>query len=78
MDFKVARVFKLNKKIGKGAFGEIYEGKFIILFTHFFTAQHVVSKELVAVKLEPITSTYPQLEYEFNLYKLLQGQGKLF
>jgi serine/threonine protein kinase len=61
MEIKVGKVYKLMKKIGAGAFGEIYQ------------AMHIVTKELVAVKLEPVTTLLPQLEYEHNLYKVLQG-----
>ena len=65
MELKIGKNFKMNKKIGNGAFGEIYEG------------QNVVSKDMVAIKLEPVTTQAPQLEYEHNLYKLLQGKRKL-
>ena len=53
--------YKLLKKLGNGAFGEIYEG------------QIVETRQFVAVKLEDKKYQHPQLEYEYNLYKLLQG-----
>lgn len=60
--------FKLNakKKIGSGAFGEIYEG------------ENTMTKEKVAIKLEPIDSKSPQLQIEYKLYNSLQGGGKIF
>jgi len=60
MDLRVGKNYQLVKKIGSGAFGEIYEGR------------HIVNKELVAIKLEPIKTAVPQLEYESKLYKVLQ------
>ena len=60
--------FKLNanKKIGSGAFGEIYEG------------ENTMTKEKVAIKLEPIDSKSPQLQIEYKLYNSLQGGSKIF
>jgi len=54
--------FKIIKKIGSGAFGEI------------FSAFDIEDKREVAVKLEPTVSKAPaQLIYEARVYKLLQG-----
>jgi serine/threonine protein kinase len=64
LDLKFAKYYKLIKKIGSGAFGDVY------------VAQHIHTKEMVAVKLEEVGTPAPQLEYESNLYKLLQGKGK--
>jgi len=61
MDLRVGKNYQLVKKIGSGAFGEIYEGK------------HTTTNQTVAIKLEPIKSSVPQLEYESKLYKVLQG-----
>ena len=44
MEFKVGKIYKMNKKIGNGAFGEIYEG------------QNLNTKEIIAIKLEPVTT----------------------
>jgi casein kinase 1 len=61
MEHKIGKDYKMLKKIGNGAFGEIYEGI------------NIHTKEIVAIKLEPLNSLFPQLEYEHNLYKILQG-----
>jgi len=61
MDLRVGKNYQLIKKIGSGAFGEIYEGR------------HVQTKEQVAIKLEPIKTQFPQLEYENKLYRFLRG-----
>ena len=55
--------YKLDarKKLGSGAFGDIYLGKNIKL------------NEEVAIKLEPIKAKHPQLFYESKLYMALQG-----
>jgi len=42
MDLRVGKHYQLLKKIGSGAFGEIYEGR------------HVQTKDIVAIKLEPM------------------------
>lgn len=57
----MAGKYVLVKKIGNGAFGEIY------------SAINTKNQEEVAVKLELMTSKHPQLFYEVKLYKLLSG-----
>ena len=47
MDLRVGKNYQLVKKIGSGAFGEIYEGK------------HTNTNQAVAIKLEPIKSSVP-------------------
>lgn len=58
--------YKLNakKKLGSGAFGDIYLGTNLKL------------NEDVAIKLEPTKAKHPQLFYESKLYMALQGGGK--
>ena len=53
--------FKLLKKCGRGAFGEIYSGL------------EVKSKRAVAIKLEPVAVKVPQLKQEHRIYQLLAG-----
>lgn len=59
--------FKLHakKKLGSGAFGDIYYG------------MNVKLNDEVAIKLEPIKAKHPQLFYESKLYMALQGGGKI-
>ncbi|KAG0484883.1 hypothetical protein HPP92_008962 [Vanilla planifolia] len=59
----VGKKYKLVRKIGSGSFGEIYLG---------FNMQN---NEEVAIKLEPVNTKHPQLQYESKLYMLLQGTG---
>lgn len=66
MDLRVGGgKFKLIKKLGSGAFGEIYQGS------------NVKTGEEVAIKLEPTKTKFPQLLYETKLYKILTGGSKL-
>lgn len=44
---KVGKYYVMNKKIGNGAFGEIYEG------------QHTQTKDFVAIKLESAMHPVP-------------------
>lgn len=53
--------YVLKRKIGSGAFGDIYLGR------------SLQSGQDVAVKLESVKSKFPQLAYEHKLYKLLAG-----
>lgn len=56
-----------TKKLGSGAFGEIYQG-------HSHKLNHDV-----AIKLEMAKNNkHPQLIYESKLYTVLQGGSKLF
>ncbi len=50
-----------KKKLGSGAFGEIYTGI------------NKETNEEVAIKLEPIKAKHPQLFYESKLYMTLEG-----
>jgi len=61
MELRVGGKFRLGRKIGSGSFGDIYLGT------------NVQTGEEVAVKLESIKSTHPQLLYESKLYKILAG-----
>jgi hypothetical protein len=64
-EIPIGENFKLNarKKLGSGAFGDIYFGTNIKL------------NEDVAIKLEPTKAKHPQLFYESKLYMALQGGG---
>jgi len=61
MDLRVGGKFKLIKKCGSGAFGEIYQGT------------NVKTGDDVAIKLEPVKTKFPQLLYETKIYKILNG-----
>ena len=54
-------ILDARKKLGSGAFGDIYAGRNIKL------------NEEVAIKLEPTHTKHPQLFYESKLYMALQG-----
>ncbi|XP_010556910.1 PREDICTED: casein kinase 1-like protein 8 [Tarenaya hassleriana] len=61
MDRVVGGKYKLGRKLGSGSFGELFLGL------------NVQTGEEVAVKMEPVSSRHPQLQYESKLYMLLQG-----
>jgi serine/threonine protein kinase len=61
MDKCVGQKYRISKRLGSGSFGEIFQ------------AFHIETGEEVAVKLEPASSKYPQLEIEYRVYRLLQG-----
>ena len=61
MDLRVGGKYKLKKKLGSGAFGDIY------------LAEDIKKNTEVAVKLEPVKTKFPQLLYETKLYKLFAG-----
>jgi serine/threonine protein kinase len=61
MDLKVGSAWALKKRLGAGAFGEIYSG------------EHLITREEAAVKLEPSQARPPQLFNESRLYKMLSG-----
>ena len=62
MTLRIGGQFELQKKLGKGSFGELYQGV------------NIKTNELVAIKLEKLLAVQPMLYYEFLLYKKLQGQ----
>ncbi len=64
-DRVVGGKWRVTRRIGNGAFGEIYH------------ACHVSTKQEVAIKTEPANVKDPQLKYEFEMYKNLAGGGTL-
>ncbi|CDW79143.1 casein kinase i isoform delta-like [Stylonychia lemnae] len=75
MDLRVGGKWKLQKKLGSGAFGEIYQGNLNLFSIDDQISQGVTMKtgEEVAIKLEPTKTKFPQLLYETKLYKILIG-----
>jgi casein kinase 1 epsilon len=61
MDHVIGGKFKLGRKLGSGSFGELYLGI------------NIQTGEEVAVKLEPVKTRHPQLQYESKIYMFLQG-----
>jgi casein kinase 1 len=61
MDLKVGGKYRLGRKIGHGSFGDIYLGT------------NIQTNEEVAVKLEKIRCSHPQLLFESRLIRALQG-----
>lgn len=51
--------FKVEAQLGKGSFGEIYQGR------------DSFNRQEIAIKLEPLECKYPQLSYEYRCYGLL-------
>jgi len=63
VEIRVGGRYRLGKKIGAGAFGEIYEGV------------DIFNGSEVAIKLEHYTSKHPQLLFEAKLLKTVPGLG---
>ena len=59
----VGKCYRLGRKLGGGAFGEIFLGK------------HIETGERVAIKLEPLSTKHRQLPFEARIYTLLRGGG---
>ncbi|KAL1915984.1 uncharacterized protein VTP21DRAFT_6372 [Calcarisporiella thermophila] len=53
--------YKMNKKVGEGSFGIIYDGV------------NLLNNQPVAIKLEPRKCEVPQLHSEYRAYKILAG-----
>lgn len=61
METLIGRKYSLGRKIGSGAFGEIFIGT------------DVRTKEEVAIKMEKVKTNHPQLIYESKVYRHLYG-----
>ena len=61
MEVIIGNKYKLCKRLGKGAFGELFQGV------------NTKTNEEVAIKLEKLTCPNPMLQYEAKLYERLQG-----
>ena len=60
-ELKLVHNYRLEKRIGSGAFGEIY------------LAKHITTHQSYAVKIEPVSTKHPQLKYEEKIYSYLKG-----
>ena len=89
MELRVGGKYRLSRKLGCGAFGDIYHGKASSFsLNHISTGTNIKTNEEVAIKLvnfeyfnfsplqEPVRTKHPQLLYETKLYRILQGGGK--
>ncbi|GFU18418.1 casein kinase I isoform epsilon [Nephila pilipes] len=61
MELTVGNKYSLVRKIGSGAFGDVYLGT------------NITTGEEEAIKLECIEMNYYQLRYEIKFYKMMRG-----
>lgn len=66
MDLRVGRKYRIGRKIGSGSFGDIYLGL------------NTTTGEEVAIKLESVRTSHPQLLRETKIYRSLHGVGTSF
>ena len=59
MELRVGNKYQLSRKLGSGAFGDIYHGI------------NIETNQEVAIKLELVRSSHPQLLYETKIYRVL-------
>ena len=64
-ELKIAKTFRLTKKLGSGAFGEIYHA------TNLTNNMEVALKLGFILILEAVNTRNPQLFFEAKLYKYL-------
>lgn len=64
LNVKISGKWVLGKKLGSGAFGDIYIG------------HNVLTEGKVAIKVENKRNPHPQLEHEAKVYKYLTGTRK--
>ena len=62
MDIRVGGKYKISKKLGQGAFGDLYAGN------------NIKTNEEVAIKIEPLNCERPLLNYESQVMSHFQGQ----
>ena len=62
MEAIINNQYKLGPKIGEGSYGIIYKAK------------DINTGREVAVKLEPVKASVPQLQYEAKVYMAMQGK----
>jgi serine/threonine protein kinase len=58
-EIKIAGIYKMCSKLGKGSYGEVYQGI------------NIKKGDEVAIKMEKLTNIEPMLEFEAALYKKL-------
>ena len=63
MDLELGGKYKIQKKIGEGAFGKVYAGK------------ECETGDKVAIKIESAKMRHPQLLHEAKVLKVLAGKG---
>ena len=61
IDVTIAKTYHVKRKLGSGAFGEI------------FLAINIKNGDEVAVKCEPVNTKHPQLFYEAKLVNFLNN-----